>query len=107
MSIDITTETVITLAEAARLIPARRRGRKTHVSCIYRWTTAGCRGVVLESVQVGGTRCTSREALARFFERLTSRAAPATRSGLALDRSVAERRRAIERAGRELDQLGI
>ena len=65
--IDCNRETLLTLSEAAKLLPARRAGKKTHISCLYRWTKTGCRGVVLESLQVGGTRCTSKEALARFF----------------------------------------
>ena len=69
--IDILTEDVISLAEAAKQLPGRRGGKRPHVSCLYRWTIGGCRGVVLESVQVGGARCTSRQALARFIERLS------------------------------------
>ncbi|QDU28458.1 hypothetical protein ETAA8_35580 [Anatilimnocola aggregata] len=63
-------ETIVTLAEAAALLPRRRAGKKVHTSCVYRWTTSGCRGVILESLQVGNTRCTSREALERFFAAL-------------------------------------
>jgi len=107
MSIDFSSETIISLADAAKLLPTRRAGRKAHVSCLYRWTTAGIRGVVLESVQVGGTRCMSREALARFVERLTEQAIPSSSLRVGLVRSVAERRRASERAARELDRLGI
>lgn len=69
--LDVNSETIISLTDAAKLLPIRRRGKRPHVSCVYRWTTTGCKGVVLESVQVGGTRCTSREALARFIQRLT------------------------------------
>ena len=72
--VDVGAETLISLADASRLLPARRAGKKPHVSCLYRWTTVGCRGVVLESVQIGGTRCTSREALERFFSALTAQA---------------------------------
>lgn len=70
MSIDSSREEVITLTKAARRLPARRAGKRPHVSCLYRWTTTGCRGVVLESIQIGGTRCTSAEAMERFFQRL-------------------------------------
>jgi hypothetical protein len=70
--IDPNTESLISLAEAAKSLPRRRGGKKPHISCIYRWTTAGCRGEILDSIQVGGTRCTSTEALARFFRRLTT-----------------------------------
>lgn len=64
-------ENLITLSEAAALLPRRRRGRPTHPSTLFRWAGQGLRGVRLEIVQVGGTRCTSREALARFFSRLS------------------------------------
>jgi hypothetical protein len=101
--IDPNTETLVSLTEAARHLPRRRAGKRPHVSCIYRWTTSGCRGVILESVQVGGTRCTSKEALARFFRRLTA--------GDAADapkvRSVAQRERAAEKAMRDLEQAGV
>ena len=72
--IDPLTEYVLTLRQAAKSCPRRRSRKRPHVSCLYRWTTEGCRGVVLESVQIGGTRCTSREALRRFFHRLTDNA---------------------------------
>jgi Protein of unknown function (DUF1580) len=69
--IDSTTETLISLTEAAKTVPRRRRGRKTHLSTIYRWATIGVRGIVLETLQCGGSRVTSREALQRFYERLS------------------------------------
>ncbi|WP_165251238.1 DUF1580 domain-containing protein [Paludisphaera soli] len=70
--IDSSCEALLPLAQAADELPRRRRGRKTHISTLYRWATAGCRGVVLETIQVGATRCTRREALQRFFERLST-----------------------------------
>ena len=75
MVIDVFSEEVVSLTDAARLCPRRRSRKKPHVSCLYRWTTIGCKGVVLDSIQIGGTRCTSRQALARFFQQLTSVAA--------------------------------
>lgn len=68
----IQNESLIPLTDAARLMPCRRGGRPTHVSTLFRWTTRGLRGIRLEYVQVGGTKCTSREALGRFFERLAA-----------------------------------
>ena len=99
--IDPSSETLLSLADAARTLPRRRGGRKPHVSCLYRWTTTGCKGVVLESLQVGGTRCTSKEALARFFERLTYAEDPRA------DRTPARRRRAAAAAERELQREGV
>ena len=68
-------EKVITVSDAAKRIPRRRAGRRCHVATAYRWTVAGCRGVVLESLQVGATRCTSVQALQRFFDALTRQTA--------------------------------
>jgi hypothetical protein len=102
-------ETILPPAEATKEVP-RRRGRKTHVSTLYRWMTSGCRGVVLESIQVGGTRCTSREALQRFFERLSGpdRAGPvgAHPSPIPDRRTLAQRQRDAAKAGKELAKLG-
>ena len=42
--IDATAETLLTLAQAAEELPRRRRGRKTNISTLYRWSQAGCRG---------------------------------------------------------------
>src|SRR5262245_49458970 len=105
--IDSQSEDVITLGQAADDLPRRRRGRKTHVSTLYRWATVGCRGVVLETIQVGATRCTSREALQRFFERLSQPVqAGAVTGPVVKSRTVAQRQRASEEAGRRLAELG-
>ena len=100
--IDSTKETLISLADAAKNLPRRRGGRKPHVSCLYRWTTSGCKGVVLESLQVSGTRCTSKEALARFFEALTN--ATGTKSHQS---PPARRERAAAAAEQELERAGL
>jgi hypothetical protein len=71
MPINISTETLIPLIQAAAHLPRRRRGRKASASTLHRWATRGLRGVVLESLQVGGTRCTSLAALQRFFDKLS------------------------------------
>jgi hypothetical protein len=72
MSIDIMSESPIPLTRAAAYVPRRRRGRKTASSTLHRWATHGLRGVVLETLQIGGTKCTSIAALQRFFERLSA-----------------------------------
>ena len=106
--IDTTAEFPVPLSQAADGLPRRRRGRKTHVSTLFRWSSAGCKGVVLETIQVGGTRCTSREALQRFFERLTSPGATeASTPRSPVLRSSARRLRDSERAGAELEARGV
>ena len=111
--IDSASETLISLADAAGELPRRRRGRKTHVSTLFRWTTSGCRGVVLESLQCGGTRCTSREALQRFFERLSAPVHAGAVGGGQPNlgpsvgrRTLAQRQRASVEADRKLAEMG-
>lgn len=91
--VNTVSETLVSLAEAARFL-----GK--HVATAYRWSTAGVRGVVLETIQVGGTRCTSREAVQRFCERLTAARTWEPRSS---GRATI----GAERAGEELERHGI
>ncbi len=110
--IDTTIETVLSLAQAADNLPRRRRGRKTHISTLYRWATVGCRGVILETIQIGATRCTSREALQRFFERLSqpvqSGIVGGGQPGLHVGgRTLAQRQRQAAEAGRKLAEMGV
>ena len=72
MAIDPLKEPPIRPEEALALYPRTKNGELTSLSTYYRHTTVGCRGVVLESIQWGNIRATSRAAVARFFERLTA-----------------------------------
>ncbi len=101
--IDILTEETFSLTQAAKLkcLPRRRGGKRPSVSTLFRWSTVGVRGVVLETIQAAGARCTSREAMARFFEALTYSAdQPAVRSP-------AKRQRDAEKAIAELEREGV
>ena len=64
---------LITLSDACKTLPKRRRGKRPAVSTLYRWASHGLNGVRLETLQCAGTKVTSREALARFFVSLTER----------------------------------
>lgn len=74
--IDLEREAPITLAEAPRLIPAinavpgMEARKPLHQRTIYNWATKGKRGVVLETVPVGGILVTTRQAIQRFFNSL-------------------------------------
>src|SRR5262245_55514838 len=66
----------ISLAEAARLVPAFRLGKPTNAATIWRWSAKGVRlpsgqVVKLESCRCGGRQVTSRAALARFIRAQT------------------------------------
>lgn len=103
--IDISSEKLLTPAEIVQHIPRRRAGKKCNIATIYRWMTDGVRGVKLEHLCVGGTRCTSLEALQRFFDLLTARAErQPTEQPQRLTKS---RRKQIEAAERRLAKAGV
>jgi hypothetical protein len=68
---------------------------------IERWRTRGIRGIVLETVKVGGTRYTTAEAIQRFIERLNT---PGAVSDSTTPSQIA---RAHAQAERELDAAGV
>lgn len=67
MTINIATETIISLTAAAKRLPRLRNDRPVSATTIWRWYRAGIRGVNLETIIIGGTRATSVEALDRFL----------------------------------------
>ena len=48
---------------------------------LYRWSAKGIRGVRLETIRVGGSLCTSVQALQRFFDRLSGPRGDAAAAG--------------------------
>ena len=107
--IDLTTESPVPLAAAAKWVPPARTGRRTHISTLLRWIFAGATApdgsrVRLEAVRLGGRWMTSRAALQRFALALTPRLEGDERT---VPRSPAKRRRADERAEAELDKMGL
>ena len=96
MVIDLEHESVLTLKEAAKALPALR-GRKIHLSTLYRWIERGVDGVRLEALRLGRTLVTSREALQRFAERRGTGATSSRR----------RRDAGSDRTERELDRRGL
>lgn len=89
--IDLENEEILTFQDACQRLPRKRAGRRMHPGTLYRWASTGLRGVRLETLQVGGSQCTSVQALQRFFERLSRISARAT-SGAQDDGSLEERK---------------
>lgn len=69
--IDVTQESLMLLRDVPRHLPVRPNGKRLHISAVYRWTMRGVKGVRLETMKLGGSTYTSREALQRFSERLS------------------------------------
>jgi hypothetical protein len=103
--IDLHTETVLSLSQAAKRLPPGRSGKPTHPATLTRWIMTGVRGVKLEAAKLGGRWVTSAEALQRFAEALT--AAPAGDGAAPPPPTPAALRRAAEGADRELARLGV
>jgi hypothetical protein len=100
----------ITLRQAAAELPSRRAGKKTSIQSLYRWTGRGLRGEKLKYMMIGATRCTTREWMREFFERLTRATAadgPAGAESAPSLRSPGERRRGNARARRALEKMGV
>ncbi len=92
--IDIATERLLTLKEAAAFLP-----RRPHLATMYRWMSRGIQGVRLERVKCGGTTYTSIEALQRFAEHLSCGNQNKHTSPSAASRA--------DSAAAELERLGI
>src|SRR5690349_19173353 len=105
----LTAEGLIGLAAAARQVGRFRAGRPTHPSTVGRWCMPGTRrpdGLVvrLEHIRMPGGRLASTEAAVRRF--LTALQGDEPAEARPDCRSPAARRRASERAGRELEARG-
>jgi hypothetical protein len=112
VAIDVFNENLVTYSEAAKLLPRRPHGGRVGISTIHRWRMVGLRStdgmrVKLETVKVGGICMTSKEALQRFFDRLSgdeSIVRPSSPTQRQRDR---DRERRIRQAEEELRRAGI
>lgn len=61
-------QTLVSLASAGALIPTST-GRPVSKPTMHRYATQGFHGVILESIKIGNTKYTSKEAIERFLEK--------------------------------------
>jgi hypothetical protein len=99
MSIDPVRDDLLTLSEAAALLPRRRRGAKVAVSTLWRWYARGSRGIRLEVARVGGGVFTTRQAIRDFVAARTGTPPACPQAPIASPRS--------RHAMRELDRMGL
>jgi|688.fasta_scaffold1039369_2 hypothetical protein len=67
MPIDPISDRLLPLKEAVDLFPRRRKGTRVNIATLWRWMTAGARGVVLETVRVGNQNYTTEQAIRDFI----------------------------------------
>jgi hypothetical protein len=80
--IDVARESLLSFGEAARYVGKLKGSKPIALQTLWRWATRGCSGVVLETIFVGGARCTSKEALQRYFDAVTRARASAPSCGV-------------------------
>lgn len=105
--IKLNEEGVISLTEAARLVPSGREGRPVNVSTLYRWALKGVGGVRLDAVRIGSRWYTSKEALQRFTERLTTQSLPEEEEQKPSPRTPTRRKAEQENVQRQLKEYGV
>ena len=106
MPINTTTETLITLRQATRVLPSLD-GKRVHISTIWRWIRIGSAGVHLEHCRLGVRLMTSREALGRFMAARTQADARPRKATRKRPRSAKQRDRAVATARVELKKRGL
>ncbi len=102
MAIDPESEDLLWPNEAPTLYPRGPGGRKVHISRVYRDMKTGRDGIVLESIRTPRL-ATSRQAVARYFRRLTE----ADRLHGRVTSNEPPKKRDDERVEHELDRLGF
>jgi len=91
---------LIPLRDVPKLLPRRPNGKRLHISAVYRWAQRGLGGRQLETIKIGGTTYTSREALMRFG--VQDGVAPTSPMSRAVSRS---RERQISQAARAVEEI--
>jgi len=115
--LDLTNEAGLSLTDATKELPSLG-GRRLDVSTLWRWCRRGVRGERLEYARLGYRIVTSREALARFAQRLAEaddaedassleRQAARCQPPVTKGRTPKQREAAIARARRELAAAGV
>ena len=94
---DISNESLLTIKQARDEFPNR-----VSIPTLWRWVLNGTRGVVLESVLIGGRRYTSKEACLRFIQ-ASSNNQPAGKTS----RKERKKMKSIVTARAVLDQFGV
>lgn len=108
MNIDIFTDELLTLTEAAKTCP-RVRGKKLSTVTLWRYVTIGKRGVKLKHVWIGDNILTTKAAMNEFFNAVGNAPAreKASGAGHAPKATANQREREIASARKRLIARGM
>lgn len=87
------------LVRGNRAIQSFPEGARPSPATLHRWMNQGTRGVVLESISVGGKRFTSTKAIGRFLERLNATRGPAGSTAADSESRLRQARLALDAMG--------
>jgi hypothetical protein len=100
----------LSISQIVALLPPGRGTSRVHPSAVIRWIRAGVRGPGGQHVKLRAVRCGSRWILKRsWLDAFQAALTPETDESEfgPAPRTPSARQRAAERAGRELEKLGI
>ncbi len=96
---------LVPLNRAWTLLPLQPNGKGPHLSTWHRWERAGCRGVRLSLVRIGGRTFVSKTALASFLRAINSPSSSPTSAPSSPAAPLLAAR--DERVADQLDAIGI
>jgi Protein of unknown function (DUF1580) len=83
-----------------------RGGNPVHKVTLSLWHRRGIRGIRLETIMVGGRRCTSLEALSRFYQAISQKPDPHHEPKAIATRTRRQKNKAVRKAIDELAESG-
>lgn len=63
----------LTPPQISKMVPSRMGGRNVSPQTVRRWQLKGLQGIYLQSMLVGGVRCSTKEQIEQFIRDLTER----------------------------------
>jgi hypothetical protein len=93
------------ISEVPNRIPKTSRGQEVSIATVLRWSTKGLKGIRLETIRIGATRCTWDDALWRFFERISE--SESSRETGPVVATIAQKHRRSEAVEKRLNEIGI
>jgi len=103
MSIDPQRDKLISIAQASKLFPSID-GKSKSIKSIYRYTTTGVRGVVLDSYVNANAVCTTAAAIKEFLEK-TATQRSGNNPSVSRQQSDLSRKRSVAKATKKADRL--
>lgn len=67
--LDFARDQIVPIGEVRLFLPRAASGKLRSTRSIYRWANTGLRGIILETVKIGGSTFVTHTALNTFFQK--------------------------------------